>query len=75
MSAIVSVPVLAPVAVGLKVTLIAQFAPAATEVPQVLVWAKSPLFDPVMVMLVMFSVPLPVFESVTFCAVLVEPRG
>jgi CRISPR/Cas system-associated exonuclease Cas4 (RecB family) len=33
----VSVPVLAPVAVGVKVTLMVQVAPAATLVPQVLV--------------------------------------
>src|SRR2546422_7995602 len=30
-----------------------QLAPWATELPQLLVWAKSPLFDPVKVMLVM----------------------
>ena len=28
-----------PVAVGLKVTLMAQLAPAATELPQLLLWA------------------------------------
>ena len=36
-------PVRAPVAVGVKVTLMAQDAPAATEEPQVLVCAKSPV--------------------------------
>jgi hypothetical protein len=31
------------VAVGVKVTLIVQLPPAASELPQLLVWAKSPL--------------------------------
>src|SRR5258705_11485587 len=38
-SVIVMVPVRVPVAVGVNVTLIVQLAPAATEVPQVLVCA------------------------------------
>ena len=42
MSVSVSVPVRLPVVVGVKVTLIVQLEPAATELPQVLVWAKSP---------------------------------
>ena len=46
----------APVAVGLKVTLIVQLKPAPTLVPQVFVWAKSPGFVPVMLMLLMLSV-------------------
>jgi|SRR5713226_866285 len=47
---------------GLNVTLIVQFAPASTLEPQVLVWLKSPL----VVMLVIWSVWLPMFVSVTF---------
>jgi hypothetical protein len=43
LSVTVSVPVLAPVAVGVNVMVITQLPRAATEVPQVLVWAKSPL--------------------------------
>jgi hypothetical protein len=39
LSAMVTVPVRVPVVVGWKVTLIVQLEPAATEVPQVLVWA------------------------------------
>jgi hypothetical protein len=35
-----------PFACGVKVTLMVQVAPGATLVPQVLVWAKSPGFDP-----------------------------
>jgi len=42
LSVIVSVPVRLPVAVGVKVTLIVQLEPAATEPAQVLVWEKSP---------------------------------
>src|SRR5690242_19280801 len=33
-----------PVAKGIKVTLIVQFAPAATAIPQLLAWAKSLAF-------------------------------
>jgi len=38
LSVIVRLAVLVPLAEGVKVTLIAQFAPAATELPQVLLW-------------------------------------
>jgi hypothetical protein len=62
-----------PGAVGVNVTLMVQFAPAATELPQLLVCAKSPLFVPVTAMLVRFSEALPVFASVTVCAALVVP--
>ena len=62
----------APVAVGLNVTLIVQLPLfAATELPQVLVCAKSPLFAPVTAMLVMPSAALPVLVSVTDCDPLV----
>ena len=50
---------------GLNVTLIVQLLPAATELPQVFVWVKSPGFVPVTAMLVMLSVPVPVLVSVT----------
>jgi len=69
LSVIVTAPVRVPIAVGVKVTVIVQFAPGATEAPQVVVFAKSP----VAVILVMSSVPLPVFVSVTDCAALVVP--
>ena len=65
LSATVNVPLRVPVAVGVKVTLIVQFAPAATEAPQLLVWAKSPLFVPAMVMLVIVSAVLWEFVRVT----------
>jgi hypothetical protein len=61
LSVIVTAPVLVPVAVGLKVTLMVQLALAATLEPQVLVWEKSPL----VLMLEMLRVVLPVFVRVT----------
>jgi hypothetical protein len=70
LSVTVTAALRAPVAVGVKVTLILQLAPATTLVPQVFVWLKSPLFVPVIVMLVMVSAAVPVFESVTACAAL-----
>src|SRR5438094_4289047 len=39
----VRLPLREPRSVGVKVTLIVQFAPTATAAPQLLVWAKSPL--------------------------------
>src|SRR5713226_4780622 len=65
------VPLRLPDAVGVNVTLMVQFAPAVTELPQLLVWAKSPLAET----LVRFSEALPVLESVTDCAALVVPTG
>ena len=50
---------------GLNVTLIVQLLPAATELPQVFVWVKSPGLVPVTAMLVMLSVPVPVLVRVT----------
>jgi hypothetical protein len=55
------VPVLVPAAVGLKVTEMAQLAPALKLLAQVLVWEKSPLG----VMLERVSEALPVLLSVT----------
>jgi hypothetical protein len=57
----VSAPLRDPLALGVKVTLRVQLAPAAKLEPQVLVWAKSPLT----VMLVIVRVALPVFFSAT----------
>jgi hypothetical protein len=73
LSVMLSLPDRAPEAVGLKVTLMLQLAPAATELPQVLVCAKSLLFVPVTAMLARLSGALPVFERVTDCAALVVP--
>jgi hypothetical protein len=70
LSVTVIVPGWLPVAVGVNVTLIVQFAPAATEVPQVLVWAYCALTA----MLVMLSAAAPPLVSVTVCAALVVFR-
>src|ERR1700674_4240312 len=72
LSVIVMLPVRAPSWVGVKVTLMMQFAPAASVLPQGFVLAtgaKSPLTT----MLLMFSVALPVFVIVTLLAVVVVP--
>jgi hypothetical protein len=62
-----------PAAVGVNVTLIVQLPPAATELPQVFVSAKSAVLVPVMLMLVMLKLVLPVLLRVTLCARLVTP--
>jgi hypothetical protein len=62
-----------PAAVGVNVTLIVQLAPAATLLAQLFVWAKSPGFVPPRAMFDMLREALPMFESVTLCAVLVVP--
>jgi len=63
-----------PLADGLKVTLMVQLAPAATELPQVLLWAKSLALTPETAMLEMFSVALPGLLRVAVCAALALPR-
>ena len=67
LSVMVTAPVRVLPTVGVKVTLIVQFAVMASELgtAQVLVWAKSPLA----LMLVMFRGALPVFVNVTTCGV------
>jgi hypothetical protein len=62
-----------PVALGVNVTLIVQDAPAATDVPQLFVCAKSPVLVPVMAILVTLNAALPVLLNVTACAALVVP--
>ena len=54
-----------PLAVGVKVTLIVQLLLAATELPQVLVWAKSLALAPVIARLVMLKAAVPVLLRVT----------
>jgi hypothetical protein len=54
-----------PLAEGVKVTLRVQFDPAATELPQLLLCAKSLGFVPVTATLVMLKAALPVLVSVT----------
>ena len=55
----------APVAVGANVTLMVQLELAASDVPQLLVCAKSPLLVPVTAMLEILSAAPPEFVSVT----------
>jgi hypothetical protein len=71
LSVTTTVPERVPVAVGVNTTLIAQVAPAATELPQVLVCEKSPVVET----LVMASGPAPVLVSVTVCAGLAVSRA
>ena len=71
MSVMVTEPKRLPAAVGVKVTLMMQLAPAATLAPQVLVWAKSPLAAT----FVMFKMALPVLVRVTVWGVLVLPTA
>ena len=53
-----------PLAAGVNVTLIVQLLPAATELPQVLVCAKSLALVPVSARLVMLKAALPVLLRV-----------
>ena len=69
LSLTVIVPVRVPDAVGVKSTLMSQLIPAAREVPQVSVAAKSPLA----VMLEMVRFVAPVLDNVSVCERLVVP--
>jgi hypothetical protein len=62
-------PLRAPLAVGVKLTVIPQFAPPARLVPHVFVWLKSPLADT----LKMLSAMEPVFVRVACWEALDEP--
>jgi hypothetical protein len=73
LSAILIEAVRVPAAVGLNVTLIVQFAVAASDAGQVLVWAKSPALVPVTLTLVIVNAALPLLVSVMLCAALVVP--
>ena len=60
-----------PVAEGVKVAEIVQLAPAASEVPQVLLWLKSAALVPVIATPAMDSAAVPEFETVIVWAALV----
>jgi hypothetical protein len=62
-----------PGAVGVKVRLIVQLAPAARELPQVLDCAKSPALAPVSETPAILTLAVPVLFTVTTWAVLVVP--
>jgi len=68
-----TVAVRLPGAVGVNETTIVQVLPAATELPQVFVSAKSPALVPVTVRLVMLKLALPVLVRTTAWPVLVVP--
>src|ERR1035438_8237027 len=59
----------------LNVALIVELFPAAREVPQLLVWAKSPLFVPVRLIEVIVNAALPELLRVTTLAGLVVPTA
>ena len=61
----VSDPLRLPLAAGVNITAIVQFAPAASVMPHVLACAKSLALVPVTAMLVMLKVALPVLLRVT----------
>jgi len=65
LSEMVRVPVRVPTAVGVKVALMVQLPAATTVVPQVLVWAKSKGFAPVIAMLEKMRLAFPVLLTVT----------
>ncbi len=71
LSLIERVPVLVPPAMGLKVTLKVQFAPAAKEPPQSFVAEKSPLTPTVIIV----KEDCPEFVSVTVWAELAIPTN
>jgi len=73
LSAIESVAAKLAANAGVKVTETVQLAAAASELPQVVVSAKSVGLAPVMVMPVIESAALPVFISVAVCAGAVVP--
>ena len=64
LSAMLSEAASVPVTEGVNITAIVQLAPAATELPQVLVWAKSLALLPVSARLVMLKAALPVLLRV-----------
>ena len=65
----------APATVGVKTTLIVQNPQAATVVPQLFVWEKSPGSAPVTAMLVIDSVAKPELKSVTPLGALLVPTA
>src|SRR5581483_4069734 len=73
LSAIETEALRAPIAVGVKVTVIVQLPPPTTLVPQVLVCMKSPGLVPVRVIPVIVRVCAPTLVRVTVCGALVVP--
>ena len=74
-SATITDAVRVPAAAGLKVTLMVQLAPAATELAQLFVWVKSLAFTPKTATPVTFKSPLPVLDRVIARTGLAVLRG
>jgi hypothetical protein len=72
---ILRVPLRVSAAVGVKVTLTVQLAPAATELPQLLDSVKSLALVPVTARFVILTEELPVLARVTDCGLLDRSRG
>lgn len=64
-----------PLAEGVKVTLTVHPAPTATELPQLLLWAKSPALAPAIARLLIVSAALPLLVRVTAFTALFAPTG
>jgi hypothetical protein len=60
---------------GVKVTLMVQFAPAATFESHVLLWVKSAALFPVSAMLLITTAEVPVLVTVSCCALLTVPTS
>jgi hypothetical protein len=73
LSATLNLALLAPFTLGVNVTLIAQFALTASDVPQLLVCVKSAGFVPVKVIPLIVNDAVPVFVRMTICAALATP--
>lgn len=73
LSVSVRVAASAPLVDGVKTTEMVQFPPAATLVPQVLVWLKLPAFAPARAIEPMVNAMFPLFVTVTVCAALALP--
>jgi hypothetical protein len=67
-----TVPVKAPTAAGVKLTLMTQFPPAGID-PQALVWEKSAALAPLMVTVDTCTLNDPMFERIRLCEALVVP--
>ena len=64
-----------PLAVGVKLTPMVQLRLEPTELPQLLVWAKSLAFAPMIARFVISRSPRPPLLTVMFCTALVVPVG
>lgn len=73
LSAMLMEAVLVPAAVGLNATEIVQVPDAATDVPQVLVWMKSPVLEPANESAIPVSDAVPEFVRVTVWVADVDP--